>query len=65
MATLRTFCQGDVCAEIILMACDGGLIEQEEKVITGALADTTVVAVAAPGTKLPDLGIREIICKPL
>ena len=71
MATLlRSFCQGiKVCVEIILMACDGGLIEQGEKVIavagTGAGADTAVVAIAAPSTKLPDLRIREIICKPL
>ncbi len=71
MATLlRVFCQGiKVCVEIILMACDGGLIEQGEKVIavagTGAGADTAVVATAAPSTKLPDLHIHEIICKPL
>lgn len=71
MATLlRTFCQGiKVCVEIILMACDGGLIEQGEKVITvtgtGAGADTAVVATAAPSNKLADLHIQEIICKPL
>ena len=47
------------------MACDGGLIEQGEKVIAGAGTDTAVVAIAVPSTKLPDLGIREIICKPL
>jgi len=71
MATLlRIFCQGiKVCVEIVLMACDGGLIEQGEKVIavagTGAGADTSVVATAAPSTKLTDLHIHEIICKPL
>jgi len=71
MATLlRIFCQGiKVCVEIILMACDGGLIEQGEKVIavagTGAGADTAVVATSAPSTKLADLHIHEIICKPL
>ena len=71
MATLlRIFCQGiKVCVEIILMACDGGLIEQGEKVIaiagTGSGADTAVVATAAPSTKLADLHIHEIICKPL
>jgi hypothetical protein len=71
MATvLRTFCQGiKVCVEIILMACDGGLVEQGEKVIavagTGYGADTAVVATAAPSIRLPDLHIHEIICKPL
>ncbi|MBA7689204.1 hypothetical protein ES703_97708 [subsurface metagenome] len=71
MATLlRVFCQGiKVCVEIILMACDGGLIEHGEKVIavagTGAGADTAVVATSAPSPRLPDLHIHEIICKPL
>ena len=69
-AVLRTFCQGiKVCVEIILMGCDGGLIEQGEKVIavagTGTGADTAVVATSAPSTKLGDLHIHEIICKPL
>ncbi|MBE0480528.1 MAG: hypothetical protein IBX68_06070 [Dehalococcoidia bacterium] len=71
MATLlRVFCQGiKVCVEIVLMACDGGLIEQGEKVIvvagTGGGADTAVVATAAPSNKLANLHIHEIICKPL
>ena len=71
MATLlRTFCQGiKVCVEIILMACDGGLIKPGEKVIavagTAAGADTAVVVTSAPSTKLSDLHIHEIICKPL
>lgn len=71
MATLlRTFCQGmKVCVEIILMATDGGLIATGEKVIavtgTGRGADTAVVAIAAPSTKLSELHITEIICKPL
>jgi len=71
MATLlRTFCQGiKVCVEIILMACDGGLIEQGEKVIavagTAAGADTAIVATSAPSTRLAELHIHEIICKPL
>jgi len=71
MATvLRTFCQGiKVCVEIILMGCDGGLIEQGERVIavagTGVGADTAVVAMSAPSTRLGDLHIHEIICKPL
>jgi hypothetical protein len=50
------------------MACDSGLIEQGSKVIalsgTGAGADTAVAATAAPSTKLTNLHIHEIICKP-
>jgi len=67
---LRTFCQGmKVCVEIIFMAVDGGHIEPGEEVIavtgTGRGADTAVVAIAAPSTRLPELHITEIICKPL
>lgn len=67
---LRTFGQGmKVCIEIIMMACDGGLIAAGEKIIamagTGVGADTAIVATAAPSTKLSDLRINEIICKPL
>ena len=71
MATiLRIFCQGmKVCIEIILMATDGGCIATGEKVIavtgTGRGADTAVVAIAAPSTKLSELHVTEIICKPL
>lgn len=67
---LRTFCQGmKVCVEIVLMAVDGGHVEPGEQVVivtgTGRGADTAVVALAAPSTRLPDLHITEIICKPL
>lgn len=67
---LRTLCQGmKVCIETILMAVDGGCVTIGEKVIvvagTGRGADTAVVAVAAPSTRLHDLHITEIICKPL
>jgi hypothetical protein len=71
MATLlRIFCQGiKVCVEILLMAADGGHIAAGEKVIAvcGTIrgADTAVVAIAAPSTKLHELHITEIICKPL
>ncbi|GAH08024.1 unnamed protein product, partial [marine sediment metagenome] len=71
MATLlRTLCQGmKVCVEIILMATDGGCVAAGEKVIavtgTGRGADTAVVAITAPSTKLSELHITEIICKPL
>lgn len=67
---LRTICQGmKVCVEIILMATDGGCIAPGEKVVavtgTGRGADTAVVAIAAPSTRLHELHITEIICKPL
>lgn len=67
---LRTFCQGmKVCVEITWMATDGGKVAAGEEVVvvagTGRGADTAVVAVAAPSTRLADLHITEIICKPL
>ena len=67
---LRTFCQGmKVCVEIIFMAVDGGKVAPGEQVVavtgTGRGADTAIVAIAAPSTRLPDLHITEIICKPL
>jgi len=67
---LRTICQGmKVVHEILLMAANGGCVTAGEKVVvitgTGRGADTAVVAIAAPSTKLYDLHITEIICKPL
>jgi hypothetical protein len=67
---LRTFCQGmKVCVEIIMMAADGGHVGIGEQVVvvagSGRGADTAVVAAAATSTKLADLHIQEIICKPL
>jgi len=67
---LRTFCQGmKVCVEIIFMATDGGHVDVGEQVVvvagSGRGADTAVVAIAASSTRLGDLHITEIICKPL
>jgi hypothetical protein len=67
---LRTFCQGmKVCVEICLMAVDGGHIGAGEPVVivagTGRGADTAVVALGASSTRLNELHITEIICKPL
>ena len=67
---LRTFCQGmKVIFEILLMAANGGCVAAGEKVIvvagTGRGADTAVVAIAAPSTRMHELHITEIICKPL
>ena len=67
---LRIFGQGTkVCVEITMMACDGGCIETGEKVIalagTGSGADTAMVLTAAPSTKMIQLRVHKIICKPL
>jgi hypothetical protein len=66
---LRTFCQGmKVCVEIVLMAVDGGHVDVGEEVVvvagSGRGSDTAVVTLAAPSTRLGDLHIKEIICKP-
>jgi uncharacterized protein len=67
---LRTFCQGiKVVHEILLMTTNGGCVEAGEKVVvvagTGRGADTAVVAIAAASSRLHELHITEIICKPL
>jgi uncharacterized protein len=66
---LRTFCQGmKVCVEILLMVTDAGHVDIGENVVvvTGTRfgADTAVVAIASTSTRLTDLRITEIICKP-
>jgi hypothetical protein len=57
-----------VCVEIIIMAVDGGKVDTGEEVVvvagSGRGADTAVVALAAPSTRLGELHITEIICKP-
>ncbi len=67
---LRAFCQGmKVVVEIVLMAADAGHVEIGEKVVvvagTGRGADTAVVCAASTSTRVRDLHIEEIICKPL
>jgi len=67
---LRTVCQGmKVCVEIVLMAADAGLVAPGDEVVvisgTARGADTAVVALAAPTTRLHELHITEIVCKPL
>ena len=67
---LRTICQGmKVCVETVLMAADAGFVAQGEEVIavsgTGRGADTACVALASASTRLHELHITEIICKPL
>lgn len=67
---LRVLGQGmKVCVEITMMACDGGCIKMGEKVIVVAGshvgADFAVVASAAPSSKVTELKINKIICKPV
>ncbi len=67
---LRTLCQGmKVAVEITLMAANGGRVEIGEQCVvvtgTGRGSDTAVVAYASTSSKLGDLHITEIICKPL
>jgi uncharacterized protein len=67
---LRTICQGmKVCVEVVLMATDGGHLAHGEEVIvvagTRRGADTAAVAIASSSSRLHDLHITEILCKPL
>ncbi|MDP4093291.1 MAG: pyruvate kinase alpha/beta domain-containing protein [Bacillota bacterium] len=67
---LRCFSQGvKVCIEIVLMATDGGLLSNGEKIIaiagTGLRADTALVMQAGSSQSLSKLRVNEIICKPL
>jgi hypothetical protein len=67
---LRTICQGmKVCIETVLMATDAGHVCRGEEVIavsgTARGADTAVVAIASTSTRLHELHITEILCKPL
>lgn len=67
--SLRMFGQGvKVCAEISIMALDGGLIPFGEDIIavagSGSGADTAVIIRPAHANHLFDTYIKEIICKP-
>ena len=67
---LRVLGQGmKVCVEIIMMACDSGCIKMGEKIIvvagTHVGADFAVVATAASSSKVSELKVNEIICKPI
>lgn len=67
--TLYTFCQGmKVAVEVVLMACDAGLIEMSKEVIsiagTGAGADTAIVVQPAYCREFKKLRILEILAKP-
>ena len=58
-----------VCVEIILMAADAGLIDMTKDVMaivgSGGGADTCLIIKPSYTTNLFDLGIKEIVCKPV
>jgi len=67
--TLRIFGQGvKVACEVTLMACDGGLVRTDEKVIacggSGRGVDAALVVTPANTHNFFDLKVHEIICKP-
>jgi hypothetical protein len=66
---LRMMGQGTkVCAEIVAMACDAGLIESGKKVLaiagTGRGADTVLIIKSANSRRFFDLKIIDVIAKP-
>ncbi|MCX8030184.1 MAG: hypothetical protein N3A59_01205 [Thermodesulfovibrionales bacterium] len=68
--TLRRFGEGTkVCCEITMMAADGGLIPENEKVLavagTASGADTVLVLQSAASKRFLDLKVLEILAKPI
>jgi uncharacterized protein len=68
--TLRMFSQGvKVCAEIAMMAVDSNAVPSGSVVVavagSHAGADTAMVLEAAESSRIRDLKLMEIICKPL
>ncbi len=66
---LRTFGQGTkVAIELAIMAADSGLVRTDEDVIsiggTSSGADTALVLQPTNSSRVFDLKVREIICKP-
>lgn len=67
--TLRIFGQGTkVAIELALMAADAGLVRTDRDIIsiggTATGADTALVLKPANSSRIFDLKVREIICKP-
>ncbi len=67
--TLRTFGQGmKVCAEIVMEACDAGLIKEGEDVVavagTDSGSDTVCIIQSTCSRRFLDLKIKEILAKP-
>jgi hypothetical protein len=68
--TFRLFSQGvKVCAEIAMMAADGGLIPTGKPVVSvagsHAGADTAMVITPATSNRIRDMKLHEILAKPL
>jgi len=68
--TLRLFGQGiKVAVEIVMEACDAGLVPEGEDVVavagTGTGADTVAVIRAHPSNRFLDVRIKQILAKPL
>jgi hypothetical protein len=68
--TLRLLSQGiKVCAEIVVEACDAGLVPEGENIIavagTGRGADTVAIIEAHPSDRFFDIRVRQILAKPL
>jgi len=68
--TLRLFGQGiKVAVEIVMEACDAGLVPEGEDMVavagTGRGADTVVVIRAHPSNRFLDVRIKQILAKPL
>ena len=68
--TLRMFSQGvKVCAEVAMMAVDCNAVPSVSRVIvvagSHAGADTAMVLEAAESSRIRDLKLHEILCKPL
>jgi hypothetical protein len=68
--TLRMFSQGvKVCPEIAMMAVDSNALDSGEQVVvvagSHAGADTAMVLVAAESSRIRDVKLQEILCKPL
>lgn len=67
--TLRRFGEGTkVCVEIVLEACDAGLIQEGKDVLsvagTGYGADTVCLINSATSRRFHELKVREILAKP-
>lgn len=67
--TLRRFGQGmKVCAEIVMEACDAGLIKEGEDVVavagTNSGSDTVCIIQSTCSRRFLDLKIKEILAKP-
>jgi uncharacterized protein len=68
--TLRLLGQGiKVCVEIVVEACDAGLIPEGKDIIavagTGKGADTVAIVQARPSDRFLDVRVKQILAKPL